>query len=430
MDNACRTVVRRSRVIFIVGFLLLLAPGWAGAAEISLQSETLFRFMQRDTLTTKDAAVLPIYEYLQVDAGSLNARGLSLHLYGWGRADLGDGDYYRDDSSGELLYGYLEYTRPFSNFNLRLGRQYVIAGLANDSIDGLFLRTDLGPYFALSAYGGLPVAFDTTAGRSGDSIYGGRLAHHFGTRYEIGLSYQQVANDSATEDQQVGIDLAFTLPAGISFSGRSSYNLESEGWGEHFYEARFSLADFHFRPFYESYDYRDYFASGEETPNPFNILSHGNEALTAYGTDLLWTGLGSWELGAKIKFFNYDVNSDSAAYYAAILTWHGAGLTQAGGEIGAMQGDAASNNYLLGRLFFYWDKPVDLSHTFVSGDLFYAAYDKSVYGQDGSFFASLGAGHRFLDERLELKLSGDYSSDPNFDSDWRGMLVASYRFGR
>ena len=40
-----------------------------------------------------------------------------------------------------------------------------------------------------------------------------------------------------------------------------------------------------------------------------------------------------------------------------------------------------------------------------------------------------GAGQRFLKDRLELKLSGDYSADPNFDSDVRGMLVMNYRFG-
>jgi hypothetical protein len=65
---------------------------------------------------------------------------------------------------------------------------------------------------------------------------------------------------------------------------------------------------------------------------------------------------------------------------------------------------------------------------FISGDLLYAAYDQPIYGQDNSFFASLGAGQRFLDDRLELKLSGDYSSDPYFDSDLRTMLVANYRF--
>jgi hypothetical protein len=94
-----------------------------------------------------------------------------------------------------------------------------------------------------------------------------------------------------------------------------------------------------------------------------------------------------------------------------------------------MQGDAATNKYLLNRLFFYWDRPGGRPACFISGDLLYALYDEEIFGEDGSFFASLGAGQRFLQERLELKLSGDYSADPNFDSDVRGMLVMNYRFG-
>ncbi len=94
-----------------------------------------------------------------------------------------------------------------------------------------------------------------------------------------------------------------------------------------------------------------------------------------------------------------------------------------------MQGDAAKNNYQLSRLFFYWDRPGGLQSSFISGDLLYALYDEAIYGEDSSLFASLGVGQRFLKDRLELKLSGDYSADPNFDSDTRGMLVMNYRFG-
>jgi len=94
-----------------------------------------------------------------------------------------------------------------------------------------------------------------------------------------------------------------------------------------------------------------------------------------------------------------------------------------------MQGDAARNQYQLSRLFFYWDRPGDRVASFISGDLLYALYDQAIFGKDSSFFASLGAGQRFRKNRLELKLSGDYSVDPNFDSDIRGMLVMNYRFG-
>jgi hypothetical protein len=427
--NRWRLTLLRFSVCATVTLLSLpAAAATAPAAPLEIQSSTIFRLLQRDTLTSKDATVAPVYEYLQADYSQDKNKGLALHLYGWGRTDLAGSGFYRDDSTAELLYGYLEYALPASNLNLRLGRQQVVAGIANDSIDGLSLAAALSPDFSLSAYGGLPVAFGTVQGRSGDQIYGGRLSHHRGSAYDLGLSYQQLSNDGDKQDEQLGIDTAFALPAGVSLAGRSSYNLESDGWGEHFYEISAALGAFSFRPFFEKYDYRDYFASGDRTPNPFAILTRSNEGLTTYGTDILWKKLTNWDIGAKVKHFTYQVNDDTATYYAGLLTWHGQELTQMGGELGSMQGDAAQDRYLLSRLFFYWDRPTGHPALFVSGDLLYARYDQAIFGKDSSFFASLGAGQRFLKDRLELKLSGDYSADPNFDSDLRGMLVLNYRF--
>ena len=427
--NRRQLTLLRFFVCATVTLLSLPGPVSAKAAPLEIQSSTIFRLLQRDTLTDKDETIAPVYEYLQADFAQDKNKGLSLHLYGWGRTDLAGSDFYRDDSTAELLYGYLEYALPASNLNLRLGRQQVVAGIANDSIDGLSLFSALGDNFSLSAYGGLPVAFGTVQGLSGDHIYGGRISHHLNSQYDIGLSYQQLSNDGDKQDQQVGIDTSFSLPAGVNLSGRSSYNLESDGWGEHFYEVRAALGDFSFRPFFEKYDYRDYFANGDRTPNPFAILTRSNEGLTSYGTDILWKKIAHWDIGAKVKHFTYHVNDDTATYYAGLVTWHGAKLTQIGGELGTMQGDAATNNYLLNRLFFYWDRPGGRPALFISGDLLYALYDQEIFGKDSSFFASLGAGQRFLKDRLDLKLSGDYSTDPNFDSDVRGMLVMNYRFG-
>lgn len=423
------TLLRFSVCATVTLFGLLTPPAPATAAPVGIQSSTIFRLLQRDSLTDKDQTVAPVYEYLQADFGQDKSKGLSLHLYGWGRTDLAGSDFYRDDSTAELLYGYLEYLHPASSLNLRLGRQQVVAGIANDSIDGLSLSADLGSSFSLSAYGGLPVAFGTVQGRNGDHIYGGRFSHHLASHYDLGLSYQQLGDDGDKQDEQLGIDSSFGLPGGISLGGRSSYNLENDGWGEHTYEARAALGPFSFRPFFEKYDYRDYFASGNRTPNPFAILTQSEEGLTSYGTDILWRKFAQWDIGAKVKHFTYEVNDDTATYYAGLLTWHGKELTQIGGELGTMQGDAAKNQYQLSRLFFYWDHPAALPASFISGDLLYALYDQAIFGQDSSFFASLGAGQRFLKDRLELKLSGDYSADPNYDSDVRGMLVMNYRFG-
>ena len=101
----------------LLGLALLLClpqPGWS--ANLSFTSDTLLRLFERN-----DDKTAPGYEYLQVDAGALEEKGLSFHLYGWGRADLADSDYFSDQTAGELLYGYLEYSNALNNFDLKVG---------------------------------------------------------------------------------------------------------------------------------------------------------------------------------------------------------------------------------------------------------------------------------------------------------------------
>ncbi|PLX83808.1 MAG: hypothetical protein C0617_10260 [Desulfuromonas sp.] len=411
--------------------LSLCLPAAVSGAAIHLESDTLLRVFERDSPTEEDAAVAPLYEYLRADFGELDSRGLSFHLYGWGRADLGDGEFYAYDSAGELLYGYIEYLGPAANFGLRLGRQYVFEGVADEAIDGLRLDGDLTPYFSVSAYGGQPVALDSENGRSGDSIWGGRLAHHLGTHYNVGLSYKSVDNDDEQAEESLGVDLSLALPMGIDLYGYSSRNLDTEGWGEHFYQLAIPVMDFHLRPYLEVFEYDHYFTEGANSAQPFRFLAGTEEQLRVYGGDLLWFGAEDWDLGAKVKFYDYDLRGDSSRYYAGTATWRGEDLPEFGGEFGFMEGDDKANDYLLTRAYFYWDRPPQvLSSGFVTGDIVYVFYDEEIYGEDASLFLSLGAGSRFLSDALEIRVSGDYSADPYLEEDLRGMVLAKYAFDR
>ena len=57
---------------------------------------------------------------------------------------------------------------------------------------------DEHPFMVDSVGDPMPGALDSEQGRSGDSIYGGRLAHRLGTHYEVGVSYKLIENDSKT----------------------------------------------------------------------------------------------------------------------------------------------------------------------------------------------------------------------------------------
>lgn len=420
---------------WFLSLLLLAWPSLAGAAEFRLLSDTLLRGFETNVEGDEDL-VVPIYEYLQADVGTPGEQPLTFHLYGWGRVDLAGSDHFEetfaggDETAGELLYGYLEYASPEVPLTARLGRQYVFEGVARESIDGLRLDADLATWLSLSAYGGWPVGLDGTDGRSGDSIYGGRLTHHWRGLYDIGLSYKSVHNDSRQEEELLGLDFSLLLPAGISFFGYSTYNLESSGWAEDYYELRFAIDRLQIRPFFQRFDYDDYFATGANTGRPFRFLAGTGETLNVYGTDLLWLQNESWEWGAKGKHYDYD-ERDTAQFISALVTWTGGtGLTQAGGELGWMNGDRAENEYLLSRVFIYWDLPEADLLKFLTGDLVYVWYDEKIHGEDASLLLSVGGGTRLLQDRLELRVAVDYNTDPYFDDDLRGWLLASYAFAR
>jgi hypothetical protein len=84
---------------------------------------------------------------------------------------------------------------------------------------------------------------------------------------------------------------------------------------------------------------------------------------------------------------------------------------------------------LLTRAYFYWDGITKLLREgFLTGDVVYVYYDKAIFGKDRSLFVSLGAGGTIFTDALKLKISGDYSDDPFFDKDIRGMLVIIYNY--
>jgi len=384
--------------------------------------------LERDTATKDSATVLPIYEYIQLDIDNPDEPGLAFHLYGWGRWDAADNGYYDDSTSGELLYSYLEYSAAQAHFNARLGRQYIFEGVTHDSIDGLRIRSDLGKYFSGSFFAGLPVAYSSDNGRDGDSIYGGRIANL--TRwYNLGLSYQKVESDDEDAGEKAGLDVSAYLPAGINLSGRSSYNMDSEEWAEHSYEAKFAVGMVSIRPFFQKFNYDDYFDDEAAGVNPFAMLAGSHEELTVAGTELSLPVGDQLTVAANFKNYDYKVFDDSSQYYSLQLTWTGESSNQLGGEAGIMSGDTAENRYYLIRMFGYWkDLPEALPLGFVSSEIVYVGYDEAIYGEDSSLFLSLSCGQKFMADALSLKLSADYSIDPYFDKEIQGMLTLSYHF--
>lgn len=418
--------------VSILAAAQLMAPATSAAADLGITSDTIVRLYERDDSGGRQRSLLPVYEFLRLDYTAPKTPGLSLHAYGWGRANLRDDFGNADDTAdGELLYAYLDYLDPKNrDYQVRAGRQYIFEGVMREAIDGLYAKTDLLPTVTASAYAGLPVNLEDEKGRGGDWIYGARVAQGIPGRYDVALAYKQTLNHGSTDEQLVGADATLLLPANMTLVGHTTYNLVTGGWGEHSYELRLPFKAFELRPFYQRYRYEDFLNRRAGGSAPFRYMSQLGEKVDIAGTEAFWYPAENIEFGARYKHYEYDSRYGSANMYTVLAAIRRKIFSEVGGEFGRVEGDMAQNRYYLGRAYAYWD----IAPLFVTADVVYVNYDEgdvwSMYGEDSAFFASIGVGRKFLDKSLNVKLSLDYSRDPYFDKDYRGTLAASYAFGK
>ncbi len=410
--------------ISLLLFCLLPVSLNVQAAELRLASKSIIHSFERPTLEDRNADAVPFYEYLQIDYGAADRKGLSLHFYGWGRVAHDEDNFFDDDSRGELIYAYLEYALPSAPTTLKLGRMHIFDGVANESIDGLRVQTDLTSEWSASIYAGLPVSLETTDGRSGDSIFGGRVSWHQMGGHNLGLSYKTLSNDSSQDEELLGLDLSLILPKNLTLLGFLTRNLDSKAWGEQSLELRYAKGPFEIRPQYMRYESEGYFSGQKNLYRAFQAQSQLKKTTQIFGTDAFWFPNESIEVGVKAKYYDYEERFDAAQYLAGLFTYKWKILSQVGFELGRMSGDDAANRYWLTRGFFFFD----YRQLFFTADMLYAHYDEPYFEEDGSLFASIGIGWKTLEDRLRIKLSMDYSNDPIFDYDNRYLLVVDYLY--
>jgi len=137
--------------------ILLVLPGAALSAEISVDATSIARFEPRADQGVPKKDLAPFTQFLGLDAAKLADGNLSLHVYGWGRGDILDKSYNNDDFAGSLTYAYLQYRFKEANADIRAGRFFVHEGIVNEQIDGAGIRTALPLGFGFSAFGGANV---------------------------------------------------------------------------------------------------------------------------------------------------------------------------------------------------------------------------------------------------------------------------------
>jgi len=430
-DNGLTVLLKNACPKCLLLILLLMMPYSVIAEEpaFHFKCETILSGFERENDKGESQQVIPVYEYMQMDYGQLESEGLSLHLHGWLRTHLGDADYFDEDVDGELLYGYVEYLPSSNSFNLKIGRQHLFSGIINDSFDGVGVQGMLSPYTAVELFGGVPTSLDEENGRSGDTAFGGRSALFLGKLNEIGLSYKRITDDDETDENSIGIDTSLGFSTRVTMHGISSWNIETQEWREHTYEAALALDPLLLKPLYQAYRFEDYFSEDGTGLQPFGYLQETGEKLVVLGGDAIWLQNPGFDAGIRLKQYDYELRDETSQYRALILNFYGNAPTRYGLEGGIMEGESSENRYKLGRGYLFWGAPFGTDESwYMSSDMLFVHYDEDIYGKDHSWFVSLGGGKRLLDGALQLEISGDYGSDPYFDEDARITVILKYDY--
>ena len=208
---------------------LVILPITVLAADVTVDSTTFLGIARRDVSGGSKESFLPATQFVGLTADKLADGNLSLHLYGWGRTDLGDNSYNNNATSGSLNYGYLQYRFDQANAIIRGGRFSVREGIVNEQIDGVSARTDLPMGIGISGFLGATVHSTNLKGENsdgkGDMVYGGRINYRHTGLLEAGLSgiYQSAAPTLVTqatkEYRRVGADIWLTPKKSIDIIG-------------------------------------------------------------------------------------------------------------------------------------------------------------------------------------------------------------------
>jgi hypothetical protein len=430
--------------------LCLAALPVAASADTTVDSTTLLRFYQDSRTGLQSKTFVPATQFLAVDADKLADGNLSLHLYGWGRLDLGERTVTpgQGDSSldGRLSYGFLKYRFGAANAQARAGRFSIQEGIISEQIDGVSVRTDLPYGFGVSAFGGANVHTTDIEGEKtdgkGDGIFGGRVNYRYGGLVEVGLSgvYESKAPTLTQHNlgarfgdhRLVGTDFYLAPHRMVQLSGRASYNTETEGFAEQGYLLQVRpLKELTLAGEYNQYNDRDMFYGSALFAGMPSMLNGNNlnELSRSLG------GSASYQLDAKTeitldaKHYSRDLGKadrvGGLVRYtlpeAALRAGLGYHYLRSSSDFAVIPSSTASGSFHELRAYAMRDT----KSYFCSLDMIDYVFKKDIAGKSQAFELAGSLGYHLSPN---LAFSGDlsYGSNPLYDDEVKGLLRLTY----
>ena len=407
------------------------------AADVTVDSSTLFSYGKRDVSGGSRQTLAPATQFLGLTADKLADGNLSLHLYGWGRADLADNSFNNNSSDGSLTYGYLQYRFNQAGASIRAGRHFIHEGIVNEQIDGVSFRTDLPLGFGLSAFGGATVHTTDLSGQNndgkGDFLYGGRINYRYKGLLDIGFSAvsegsaptSTVANRTNVDYTRIGGDIWITPFATVDIIGQSSYNTETSKMANHSYLINYKPI----QKLVLTGEYNHYSDSSYRFPwaSTSTALLNPNDKSSTAG--LITSYEISKNLEASLDYKHYTREFGSADRFGGDLRIKYKDNSIRGGfgyhYLDAGQGFAitpyTSGSYQELRCYVMQDTKSYFGAVDVLGQFF----KDDIYNESSAWEAIASLGYHITPA---LALSGDisYGRNPQFTEEVKGLLRLTY----
>lgn len=414
-----------SCAVAVFGTLVAGSPVMAETAVFG-QSDTILRMGRSDFEGSKN--FFPAYEYLRLSVVSAEKDGsaTSFHFGGWARGDLGDKSARDRYTDADVQYGYVSYQAAKNNFMLNAGRQFVTEGVAAQKLDGIYARSDFAAGFGAAAFLGSPAVTEPNYSAD-DFVFGGRISHSMNKYYTLGVSaLKSFADDGKVYREEEGLDLWLHPLKQVDVTGRSTYNSVTNGWMEHAYTLSYTPLDsLRLSVDLSNINYKDYFYKVTTSALVFNPLTNGidpNEKVLALGGSVAYTPIQNLSVAADFKNYNYDI-AKSANYFGGKVTYSLPESFAAGFSVHRMDGNTDKLDFYEYRVF----ASKKISHLDLAVDFTDVNYDARVNGIRNTYSVA-GAVSYEINRKVKLGADVDYSKNPDFDNEVKGLVKLTYAF--
>jgi hypothetical protein len=417
--------------------LLAVTSTGVQAADVTVDSSTLLGIAARDVSGASKQTLLPATQFLGLTADKLADGNLSLHFYGWGRADLADKSFNNDQEDGSLTYGYLQYRFNQANANIRAGRFFVREGIVNEQVDGVSARTDLPMGFGLSAFGGATVHTAHLSGESsdgkGDGIFGGRANYRYKGLLELGASaaYESKAPALLTHTinhRLLGGDIWFTPHKMVEVIGHSSYNSETKRIAEHSYLLNLKpVQDLVLSGEFNEIHSLSYFGASGLFASPQMASYNPDENSRSLGGSASYQITKAVGLVADYKHYTRDIGNADRYGATAKLSLLNNELRSGIGYhyLRASSGFAISGTPSASYHEMRWYIMHDTKTYFASLDALCYLFKEKILNEKAAWEVAASLGYHFTPA---LALSGDisYGRNPDFTEETKGLVRLTY----